>query len=1201
MLGGLITWAGFKLYGLPIIQSVIASGIFEYLKDECILPSDKLTLSFDESVQEALCRAIKLYKNVDSEAAEKDSKQEIRYYLKVLKDELINLEPVERKTYIEKNLYRYFKEEVKKSPTAIRHLSMDVMRECNRAQKDVLAALSDIKPIVEHTLVNTEKILDKADDIQSQIDTISSTLSKLVVNKQFDFNILSDEKIDLICPIPMKVALRSDLVAQCKQILDTHHVLHIYGTFKCGKSVLACLTAQKYDGYKKFRIDLEDKSPFSIDSFLQSIELEGKKIIIIDRLKLEDSDSVDRLCRSIKQYASVDTLIIIASCTAFSSINFDKTSLIPEIESTNLTSDDVVSLFDAKYDKWGGLIHGITAGSPQLVQLALNYVESHDYKLSDKELYDLFTFEGGMDISSQCRKVLSRMLPDSDSLRLLNRLLLLGPSFTKEECEIVASIEPLIENPLTHVANLLGTWIKQNGGKYEIAPLIRKALKPDMPIYAKRDCCNAIADNIVRSCRMSSTDVLRVITLYISAGAYDKVVELYIGTLTYLQENNALNSEFAKLIRGLWHGLLLPKDMPIRDKISIRTVQLALFGISSSGEYDLEAQELQDLLDESSPTDSMASSDIYCLISNYYLISGNVVKHQELSGKVSSSDAPKMLAEKISPNEIQLIQLSKVNDITNLYALMESQSKQDFHLFDMYVDGVNCAINNILTSLSNNSQKKEFLGKIIAKARDLGVRNLYPFAISALARMMQINSTEKNLEEVVHLYNDNQDLLDYDLGRLQMNFAYAVALEENGEKDTACTYFEKAADIRDLSISSTISLHSNLSAACYIGQTDAQGAVDRLCYFMKLPGLHKYLLGNQLMLFYGSLSIAYWFNNQKVEAIRINNIITDYIWRNRANGDDAYKDLVIRQGLMLTQFFNRESHGEDLSDNIPLMYNLFTTSIRDIYELYADSRIYGVLVLTSTLNDIIQGNDDVTFEYTQKAIQFSKIADSSVAGVMGIMTSAIPLLLQKESLDSIEYLMETTASSLRRGKDVPEGIDETFLYNALLHIACWRLTKHNIGEYVDDDSIKEIIARYASAINKQEMGSNVVNSLFDVPDYEGMVNDILKTVCYVWHMQEYSSSDVVIIMHRVFVILSKNWKQASMTRSLNNMLVSTLNYRMQHDSSAFDNDSNLAKNLINRAYKHKDYECAHKLIVAYNYLLKKQPEVHGDLEEFLYP
>lgn len=112
MFGGLITKAGLILYGLPVLQSIIAAGIYDYLKAECILPSDTLSLSFDDSVKEALCRAIKRYKKVDTDQAEKQSQEEIRYYLKVLKDDIVNLEPVERKTYIEKNLYKYFKEEV---------------------------------------------------------------------------------------------------------------------------------------------------------------------------------------------------------------------------------------------------------------------------------------------------------------------------------------------------------------------------------------------------------------------------------------------------------------------------------------------------------------------------------------------------------------------------------------------------------------------------------------------------------------------------------------------------------------------------------------------------------------------------------------------------------------------------------------------------------------------------------------------------------------------------------------------------------------------------------------------------------------------------------------------------------------------------------------------------------------------------------
>ena len=57
MFFGLITIASFTHFALPVLQSVIASGIYEYLKDECLLKTDKLSISFDDSITEALCRA----------------------------------------------------------------------------------------------------------------------------------------------------------------------------------------------------------------------------------------------------------------------------------------------------------------------------------------------------------------------------------------------------------------------------------------------------------------------------------------------------------------------------------------------------------------------------------------------------------------------------------------------------------------------------------------------------------------------------------------------------------------------------------------------------------------------------------------------------------------------------------------------------------------------------------------------------------------------------------------------------------------------------------------------------------------------------------------------------------------------------------------------------------------------------------------
>jgi tetratricopeptide (TPR) repeat protein len=175
MFGGLLTIASLKLFALPIIQNVIASGIYEYLKTECLLPSDTLSLTFDNSVKEALCRAVKKSKKIDRDDAEIFADSEFRFYFKVLKDDLINLEPIDRKTYINQNLYKTFVDEVKKSPTAMRHLSFRLIRHSVSLQRQALSVIEGLSTAINQTLSNTEEILSKEDVISRQVEEVKIT------------------------------------------------------------------------------------------------------------------------------------------------------------------------------------------------------------------------------------------------------------------------------------------------------------------------------------------------------------------------------------------------------------------------------------------------------------------------------------------------------------------------------------------------------------------------------------------------------------------------------------------------------------------------------------------------------------------------------------------------------------------------------------------------------------------------------------------------------------------------------------------------------------------------------------------------------------------------------------------------------------------------------------------------------------------
>ena len=160
----------------------------------------------------------------------------------------------------------------------------------------------------------------------------------------------------------------------------------------------------------------------------------------------------------------------------------------------NVKWDFVV--IDEAHNMWGEIIHSVTVGHPQLVQLAVNYVSSDEFSPTDEKIANLFTFSGEVSIADRCRTALGRMVSNIDALDLLNRLLLFDGLFTEKDCRTIAEVEPAIRVPMTLLSSLLGPWVQKNEDKYQVFPLLKKALKPDLNAYVNRDCCDRIADII---------------------------------------------------------------------------------------------------------------------------------------------------------------------------------------------------------------------------------------------------------------------------------------------------------------------------------------------------------------------------------------------------------------------------------------------------------------------------------------------------------------------------------------------------------------------------------------------------------------------------------------------------------------------------------------------------------------------------------
>ena len=167
----------FKTYLLPVMQSIIASWLYE--KGQKIFSGSKNvdTVSFDESIEEALSRAIKktswLSENMDIHS-------ESKYYKMALLSHLADMEPEDRLRYVNKDLFESFREELKKSPHALRHLTFELILKCKKQQQESLELLKDIGKITKETFENTERILEEQHKANDKLDRIGKSVDEIL-------------------------------------------------------------------------------------------------------------------------------------------------------------------------------------------------------------------------------------------------------------------------------------------------------------------------------------------------------------------------------------------------------------------------------------------------------------------------------------------------------------------------------------------------------------------------------------------------------------------------------------------------------------------------------------------------------------------------------------------------------------------------------------------------------------------------------------------------------------------------------------------------------------------------------------------------------------------------------------------------------------------------------------------------------------
>ena len=150
---------------LPILQSIVASAAYDKVKNIMCADDGSDNDAFRKVMREAFTDAVKKVRRDSSDATQKKTvADEFRYYLRVLIDDLVKLEPSARKKYIENDLYDAFREEVLNRQDALQHINIALSQAAIQGQQEYARVIDNMH---ELTVAANKKLDGITEDVQS--------------------------------------------------------------------------------------------------------------------------------------------------------------------------------------------------------------------------------------------------------------------------------------------------------------------------------------------------------------------------------------------------------------------------------------------------------------------------------------------------------------------------------------------------------------------------------------------------------------------------------------------------------------------------------------------------------------------------------------------------------------------------------------------------------------------------------------------------------------------------------------------------------------------------------------------------------------------------------------------------------------------------------------------------------------------------
>jgi hypothetical protein len=249
-------------------------------------------------------------------------------------------------------------------------------------------------------------------------------------------------------------------------------------------------------------------------------------------------------------------------------------------------------------------LEGVTGGHPVLLAAACKYLSDREWAADDSTLEGLLhTKYADEDVNPATVRALINTVEDQSARHLLYRLNISFRSYSMEEINDLARVQPPIDAPRERLAPLVGLWVQRDaGGTFSVSPLIRALGSSDLDREVARRCHAALAERLISQSTIGFFDFSQALVHLNGAGDYPRLAQLLLEGLMSYRELPG-RPQFVALGLFAWEGRELPAEIPLDIQFLIRGQQLAVAAKQERDTRVLEAdfERLMARRDEAHP------------------------------------------------------------------------------------------------------------------------------------------------------------------------------------------------------------------------------------------------------------------------------------------------------------------------------------------------------------------------------------------------------------------------------------------------------------------------------------------------------------------------------------------------------------------------------------------------------------------------